>query len=44
MSRPLYFPVSSFQVATPGFDDAGEVHIVLSPIIALTPVYNDDEN
>lgn len=43
MSRPLYFPVSNFQVATPGFDDAGEVHRVLSPIIALTPLYNDDE-
>ena len=43
MSRPLYFPVSNFQVATPGFDDAGEVHRVLSSIIALTPLYNDDE-
>ena len=43
MGRVLYFPCTNYQVATPGFNEAGEVQIVLSPVVALIPIYNDEE-
>ena len=43
MSRPLYYPCTNYQVATPGLNEAGEVCIILSPVVALIPLYDDDE-
>ncbi len=40
--RPLYIISSGFQAATPAYDDKGEVRINLRPVVAFTPLYNDD--
>jgi hypothetical protein len=42
-SRPLYIPTGGFYAATPGYDDAGDVHIVLTKIVAFTPLYEDGD-
>ena len=44
--RPLYFISSGFQLATPAYDDAGEAHVVLTPIVYFSPDYesNDEED
>jgi hypothetical protein len=43
--RPLYFISSGFHLATPAYDDTGEPHIVLTPIVYFipSPYDTDDE-
>ena len=41
--RPLYFISSGFHLATPAYDDTGEPHIVLTPIVYFTPQYDTDD-
>jgi hypothetical protein len=41
--RPLYFISSGFHLATPSYDDAGDAHIVLTPIVYFTPQYDTDD-
>ena len=41
--RPLYFISSGFHLATPAYDDTGQAHIVLTPIVYFTPLYDTDD-
>ena len=43
--RPLYFTSTGFCLASPSYDDTGEAHIVLTPIVGWVPDYDtEDEN